>query len=111
MGWYVGKGVFMVMLMTNVQICANRIWVQKWSRGAILHMGQELRRGVWVVRLEMGIDIQVCCVNGCEVRMYRRCVGGRCVGIVRGLGTMFQRGSGDLWLWRGFRIGNRLRRF
>jgi hypothetical protein len=108
MGWYVGKGVIVVMLRTNVQIWVKRIWAQKWS---VLHMGRELRRGVWVVRLEMGIDIQVCCINGCEIRMYRRCVGGRCVGIVRGLRTMFQRGSCDLRLWRGFRIGSWLRRF
>jgi hypothetical protein len=59
----------------------------------------------------MGIDIQVGRIDGCEIRMYRRCVGGRCVGIVRGLRTMFQRGSRDLWLWRGFCIGSWLRRF
>ena len=111
MGWYVGKGVIVVMLRTNVQMWITGIWAQKWGQCAILHMGRGLRRGGWVLRLEMGIDIQVGCIDGCEIRMYRRCVGGRCVGMVHGLRTMFQRGSCDLWLWRGFCIGSWLRRF
>ena len=56
--------------------------------------------------LEMSVDIQIGRMDGCEIRMYRRCVG-----IVRCLKAMIQRSSCDLWLWRGFCIGSRLRRF
>ena len=59
MGWYVGKGVIVVMLRRNVQMWITGIWVQKWGQCAVLHMRRGLRRGGWVLRLEMGIDIQV----------------------------------------------------
>ena len=59
MGWYVGKGVIVVMLRTNVQMWITGIWAQKWGQCAILHMGRGLRRGGWVLRLEMGIDIRL----------------------------------------------------
>jgi len=39
MGWYVGKGVIVVMLRRNVQMWIAGIWVQKWGQCAILHMG------------------------------------------------------------------------
>ena len=89
MGWYVGKGVIVVvvLLRMNVQMWITRIWAQKWGQCAVLHMGWGLRRGGWVLTLEMSVDIQV------------------------GRQVMFQRGSWDLWLWRGFCIGSWLRRF
>lgn len=41
MGWYVGKGVIVVvvMLRMNIQMWITRIWAQKWGQCAVLHMG------------------------------------------------------------------------